>query len=58
MAKKKTYFAKAVIIDGDKRIDPGEELKDLKKEQIDRLTELDAITEDEIEAEGGESEGK
>ena len=30
MAKKKTYFAKAVIIDGDKRIDPGEELKDLK----------------------------
>ncbi len=50
--KKKTYFAKAVIIDGDKRIEPGEELESLKKEQIERLLEIEAITEE------GEEEGQ
>ncbi len=59
MAKKKTFFAKSVIIDGDNRIDPGEEVKGLKKEQVDRLLEIDAITEDEIEGEeDNKSEGE
>lgn len=52
--KKQTYFAKAVIIDGDKRIEPGEELTGLKKDQITRLLEIEAITEEEGEEDGGQ----
>lgn len=60
MAKKKSYFAKSVIIaDNGERIEPGEEVKGLKKDQADRLLELDAITEDEIEGEeDNKSEGE
>lgn len=57
MAKNKTYFAKAVIIDGEERYNPGEEMKDLKAEQVKRLKELDVITEDKSEVEEGSEAG-
>ena len=57
MAKKNTYYAKAVLIDGDERINPGEEVKGLKAEQVKRLKELDAITEDESAVDEGSEAG-
>ena len=57
MAKKTSYFAKSVIIDGEERYNPGEEIKDLKADQVKRLKELDAITEDKGAVDEGSEAG-
>jgi hypothetical protein len=46
--KKTTYFAKAVLVDGDKVYSVGEEIK-LTDAQAKRLEEADAVTKEESE---------